>query len=123
MNFNDYITPVERLTAMKRGFLFKMAEMTKDEQGKFSAKGFSKCAGTITDDIWKMVKFVMLTGVGLGIPAGVLLHHLDKRISPNRLSERDLIEKAKLYKGLTGNLGGLEIPKNEPDKINEQQGV
>jgi len=117
MNFNDYITPQERLAAIKRGLFFKLAEMTKDKSNNFSADNFKKYAQSgVTQSMWDAIRFIMLLGAGNGIPMGILLHQLGKRTATNRLSERELQEKAKLYRGLVGNLQEVEIPKEETEQ-------
>lgn len=79
MNFNDYLTPEERLECWKAGFVRKLASAGV----KPSDLGFEKNAGIgslIGGAIGGGVKGVVGLSLLAGLPLGALLHYLHRSI-------------------------------------------
>ena len=93
MTYIDFLTPGERMCAIRIGAIRKLASMG------ISPSGFSKMMEKSAQSVgspWQTLslKGLLTLAVGLGIPAGALTYALKSAIAPNKRQNRDL--KARL---------------------------
>ena len=102
--YTKYLTPAERISAIKFGALNKLASLGINPFSKQADLWPSGIVSDISDSASRTMSILIGLAAMTGIPTGILLHSLGQNLSRDRGRERELNEKIKYYKGLTHNI-------------------
>ena len=106
MKYTEILSKSERLEMVKSGMVAQLVHMN----------GLTK-QSQIMDKIQAPLKTTALLAVLAGIPIGVAWHFLDRKTNERRRSERELQEKLKFYRNITGNIETDLANQEDPTKM------
>ena len=84
--YANWLSPDERLAAIRQGYLVKCAE-----------SGVTKAAVSVLGTLDSATKAVLVGSVLTGIPMGVMAYAINRRLSRKRQQERELQERIEFY--------------------------